>query len=262
MKNNKLKNSGGASLEDTKIIVTLIVTLIFFIWIFMPPLNKILQIMSWGNNIYYYFAKTFNASSVQEYIYHKNNAIYLAKMYPEGSSKALAEINKAIDTAPKYIPKAEMDTLYTDRAKIKLFAGDKKGALSDFMKSEQIDFVDKLPVAILLAENKRYRSAMNLCNEILEAESNAFSGYACLAEVYNQIGKTGEAINIYDMVLDRKKNVYWAYIERGKLKLKLNDNASAEKDFAKAKEYAPRISKDDSYFAEALSPKYVVLKIQ
>ena len=256
----KLKPSSER--PDTSVIVCAVATFLVIIWLFLPPLNKIEQFKYWGNNIQFACTRMFNNNPAVEYIYHKKNSVYLVKMYPDNLSKALEEINKAIKTAPGYVSDNELEGLYHDRARIRLFMRDYKGALDDFMKVKNIEFLDRLPIALMLAEKKQFSMAMKQCKKILELDGEAFSGYACMAEIYNQAGKKDAAINVYTFVLDKKKNNYWALLERSKIKKSLNDIKGADEDFAKAKEYARRITAEDSYFEEATSPKMIILKTE
>ncbi len=202
-----------------------------------------------------------NNTDATEYLFHRNNAVYLAKMYPN-KKKALDEMNKAIQTFPSYFSDSELKSLYKDRAEIRLMAGDYKGALSDFMNSGDIQFNDNLKVAMLFKEQGNYREAMSFCNRILEADSTAFAGFACLSDLYSSIGRYDIAIKVWNLSIDRRSNNPKAYVERARVKKKNGDIIGYNQDIAKAKEFSPIIDIDESITNNALHPKMLMLTIK
>lgn len=247
--------------EDAKLLAWVICGFLFVAWLCTPPGNKFLQVCFWGNNTQLFISKLTHNSDATEYLFHRNNAVYLAKMYPN-KKKALDEMNKAIQTFPSYSSESELKSLYKDRADIRLMAGDYKGALSDFMNSGVIQFNDNLKVAMLFKEQGNYREAMSYCNRILEVDSAAYAGFACLSDLYTNLGRYDIALKVLDLSIDRRTNNAKAYAERAKVKKLMGDLEGYNKDVAKAKEYSPTINIDESLTYDALHPKILTLTIR
>ena len=247
--------------DDIKLITWIVVIFLFIVWLCTPPGNKFLQMCLWGNHVQYFFANISNPGQTNEYIFHRNNAIYLAKLYKD-KTHAIQEMDKAIETLPAYISEKELNTLYSERAKIKVIAGDYNGALNDYIHSGDIKFQDYLTVAMLFKEKQNYKQAISFCNAILSADNTAYAGFACLADLYSSLEKYGTAVRIWDLAIDRKKNNPRAYMDRAKLKKLMGDEDGYKADYAKAKEYLPTLSEDDSIIYDALHPKKLTLQIR
>ena len=247
--------------DDMKLLIWIVVGFLFVMWLCTPPGNKFLQICFWGNNTRFFVAKLTNSAETTEYLFHRNNAVYLAKMYPK-SKKALIEMDKAIKTMPAYISDNELNRLYKERAEIKLFLGEHSGALNDFINSQDIGFNDNVKVAMLYKEAGNYKEAQSYCNAILSMDSNAYIGFACLADLYDTIGRPDYAIKVWDLAIDRKKNNPQAYADRAKLKKKIGDYDGYNADVKKAQEYSPTIDLDKSIVDELIRPKRLVLTIR
>lgn len=254
-------NSKTSRKDDAKLLTWIICGFLFIAWLCTPPGNKFLQVCFWGNNTKLFIAKVTNNSEATEYIFHRNNAIYLAKMY-ENKKRALLEMDKAINTLPSYVSDNELKALYKDRANIKLMSGDYKGALNDFLHSDDIQFNDNLKVAMLFKEQGNYREAMSYCNRILSVDGTAYAGFACLADLYTSLGRYDVAVRVLDLLIDRKPNIPRAYADRAMIKKKMGDNVGYEADVAKAKEYLPTINLEDSITYDALHPKMLNLSIR
>ena len=248
--------------NDAKIIAWIIIGFLFVAWLCTPPGNKFLQVCFWGNNTKLFIAKLTNKDAATEYIFHRNNAIYLAKMYPNDKKKALIEIDRAIRTIPTYAPEADLYALYKDRAYINLFLGNYRASLSDFINSKNITFNDNLTVAMLFKEVGNYKEAQKYCNEILNYDSTAYAGFACLADLYTNVGKPEVAIRIWDLAIDRRPNNPRAYADRANIKKSIGDFAGYESDLKKAKEYSPTINLTESITYDALHPKVLILSIR
>ncbi len=247
--------------DDIKLLSCIIAAFLFIVWLCTPPGNKFIQMCFWGNHVKYFVAKLSKESDTTEYIFHRNNAIYLAKMYKK-KNYAIDEMNKAIGTAPAYLSQKELNSLYKDRAKIKLFLGDYNGALDDYLHSGDVDLIENLTVAMLLKEKGKFKLAGNYCNAILDVDSTAYAGYACLSELYAALQRYDVSIRIWDLAIDRKKNNPRAYMDRAKLKKIIGDTKGYEADLAKAKEYLPSIDENDSIIYDALHPKILTLQIR
>ena len=161
-----------------------IILAIFFIWLFFPNANSFVKLSYWGNNVVYEIAKILHINRTPEYKHYRNNAIYLAKIYKDKSEPALKAIDRAIASIPGNADKLERSMLYKDSAVIKLYYGDKSGALADYLSvNEDLNVSDYFRIAILLVEEKRYAEAVDYCNLILAENGRALSGYVCLLHV-------------------------------------------------------------------------------
>ena len=247
--------------EDIKFFTTVVIVFLFIVWLCTPPGNKFLQLCLWGNHTKYFIEKYINKSDTSEYIFHRNNAVYLAKMY-KNKTKAIEEMNLAIKTLPSFASDRELRTLYKERAKIRLMAKDYNGALNDFINSDDILINDCLTVAMLFKLNGNYREAMAYCNEILEKDNTAYAGYACLADLYDSYGRPDYAVKVWDLAIDRRASNAKFYVDRAKIKKKMGDIMGYEADIAKAKEYSPIINLDESIVEDAISPKILTLTIR
>ncbi len=251
--------------DDIKLLVLIIAGFLFAAWLCTPPGNKFLQMSFWGNNTKFLIAKLTNNYSSTEYIFHRNNAVYLAKMY-KNKDKALTEMNKAIETLPSFATDGELNTLYKERAYIRLMAKDYKGALNDFVnggvKSGNLSFNENLTVAMLFKEAGNYKEAMSFCNNILNIDNTAYAGYACLADLYNSIGRYDISVRVWDLAIDRKRNNARAYADRALVKKKMGDITGYNNDVKTAKEYLPTINLEDSIIEETLNPKILMLSIR
>ncbi len=249
--------------DDIRLLTIIIAVFLLVVWLFTPPGNKFMEMCFYGNHIKHFFANITNNSESTEYIFHRNNAIYIAKMYKgKNAQRAIAEMDLAIKTIPAYVNDYELKTLYKDRAYIKLYVGDYKGALNDFLHSGSIEFNDNLKVAMLLKENGNYRDALSYCNAILDKDPTAYTGFACTAELYASLKRYDVAIRVWDLLIDRKKNNPRAYMDRAKLKKAIGDMKGYESDVKLAKEYSPSIDENDSIIYDALHPKILALPIK
>ena len=247
--------------DDMKLLIWIIAGFLFAVWLCTPPGNKFLQICFWGNNTRFFVAKLTNSAETTEYLFHRNNAVYLAKMFPK-SKKALIEMDKAIKTLPAYISENELNRLYKERAEIKLFLGDYKGALNDFVNSDMITFNDSLKVALLFKMAGNYKEALSYCNNILNKDSAAYAGFACMADIYTSYGRPDIAIKVWDLAIDRNKNNPRAYADRALVKKAMGDIDGYNSDVKIAKEYSPAIDIEDSIIENTLHPKILTLNIE
>jgi len=247
--------------DDVKLLVYFILGLLLLAWFCSPPGNKFLQLCFWGNNTKFFFSKLVNGSQSTEYLFHRNNAIYLAKMYPNRPT-ALKEMDKAIATLPTSASDAELKSLYKDRAEIKLFLGDQKGALSDYVNSGSIGFNDSLKVAMLFRTVGNYREAMTYCNAILNQDYQAYAGFACMSNIYLSVGRPDIALNVWNLAIDRNKSNSRAYVDRAHVKKAMGDLNGYNDDIKIAKQFSPGIDIEASIVEEALHPKILTLTIR
>lgn len=247
--------------DDAVLLAWIAIIFLVVVWFVTPPGNKFTQLCFWGNNTKFFFAKMIGTSSSTEYIFHRNNAVYLAKMYPKKDT-ALKEMDKAIKTLPTYASDHELKRLYKDRAEIKLFLGDYKGALNDFVNSDMITFNDSLKVALLFKMAGNYKEALSYCNNILNKDSAAYAGFACMADIYTSYGRPDIAIKVWDLAIDRNKNNPRAYADRALVKKAMGDIDGYNSDVKIAKEYSPAIDIEDSIIESTLHPKILTLNIE
>ena len=246
--------------DDIKLLTMLIVVFLFVVWLCTPPGNKFMQICFWGNNTQFFIAKLTNPDSVTEWVFHRNNAVYLARM--EDKRSALREMDKAVQTMPSYASERELSKLYKDRAQLRLFYNDYKGALDDYLRvTTGLDLTDKFKIALLYKMNGNNKYALSFCNEILDVDSTAYAGYACVADVYDGVGRPDVAVKVYDLLIDRVSNRAKYYADRAMYKQKCGDVDGYNADMNKAKELLPTIDTKSSIIEETISPKKLTLQI-
>lgn len=246
--------------DDIKLLMSIISAFLLTVWLVSPPGNKFLQICFWSNNVKFAIVKMTSNYQATEYKFHRNNAVYLAKMY-KNKNQAIKEMNEAIATLPASAPDSILKSLYKDRAYIKLYAKDYQGALSDFISSDNIGFNDNLKVAMLFKEAGNYKEAQNYCNNILKYDASAYAGFACLSDLYSSCGKLDVSKRLWDLAIDRRPNNPRAYIDRANIKKRMGDIQGYEADIKKAKEFSPTININESIIDEALNPKILSLAI-
>ena len=111
----------NARKQDIKVLTFVIVIFLFVVWLCTPPGNKFAQMCFFGNQTQHFIAKLTNPDETTEYIFHRNNAMYLIDM--DDKKAALKEMDKAISTLPSYISDNVLYSLYKDRANMKIFYG-------------------------------------------------------------------------------------------------------------------------------------------
>ena len=247
--------------DDIRLLTWVIVIFLFIAWLCTPPGNKFLQMCFWGNNTRMFIAKCKN-EDVNLYKFHRNNAVYLAKMFSKDRKRAISEMNKAIALFPPFGNDDELKKLYKDRAVMLIYFGDYKGALGDYLRGGNYDLNDYLRIALLYNEKKKYKNAISYCNSILNVDITAYAGYACLAHVYESQGKYNIALKVWDLAIDRKSTNARAYADRAKLKRSLGDMEGYAEDAAMAKEFSPTLSIEDSFIYNTLHPRVLNLNVE
>lgn len=247
--------------DDMKLLTAIIFGFLLLVWLCSPPGNKFLQVCFWGNNTRLVISKIMNTSKATEYKFHRKNAIYLAKMYPSRMD-GVREMDRAIATLPSYATDGELKSLYRDRAEIKLFLGDKTGALSDFMNSGTLNFNDNYKVAMLFSLAGNNKEAISYCHAILNADPNAYSGFSCYSNIYVSVGRPDIALRLWDLAIDRNKNNPRAYVDRAVVKKSMGDLAGYEEDIQRAKQYSPTIDLAASFYEDMMNPKVLTLTVR
>ena len=191
------------------------------------------------------------------YKYHRNNAVYLAKM--KFKDDAINEIDNAIYTVPSYVDDKTMDLLYRDSAFIKMYFNEYKSALNDFLRVKNVQFIDRLPLALLFRINGNNKLALEQCNIIANTGYKTYSGYACIADVYNNVGRPDASVKVFDLLISSSRNPRY-YADRAKYKKIMGDIMGYEQDLAIAKSKLPSININDDIISRTLYPKRLNLQ--
>ena len=253
-------NNNKKRKDDAKILSAIIAIFVFVVWLCTPPGNKFAQVCFWGNNTQFLIAKlTKSESDLNEWKFYRNNAVYLAKM--DSKLASLREMDKAIMAAPSYLSDNQISSLYAERAQLRMFWGEHKGALDDYLRVKSPSFMDKFKIALLLRKNGNYKEALSYCNDILNLDLAAYIGYACVADVYANVGRYDTSVRIFDLLIDKTQNRARYYVDRAKYKQKCGDISGYNADIAKAQELSPMVDLDASIIEETLYPKRLTLTI-
>ena len=170
-------------------------------------------------------------------------------------------MDKALIAAPSYLSDNQISSLYADRAQLRMFWGEHKGALDDYLRVKSPSFMDKFKIALLLRKNGNNKQALSYCNDILNLDSTAYIGYACIADVYASVGRYDTSVRVYDLLIDKTKNRARYYVDRAKYKQKCGDFDGYNADIAKAQELSPMVDLDASIIEETLHPRRLTLTI-
>ena len=245
--------------DEKKILIKIIAIVLVVFYFAMPPHNKIAQ---WGfvfNNIARFFESSPANMEKTEYLFHRNNAIYLVRM--DNKIAALREMDKAVATFPVSLPDEQLYSLYSERAKVRLYYGDYKGALTDYLRNPNPNMNDMLKIAMLFKKEGKRKTAVSYCNKIIEMDIRAYAGYACMADVYADAGKYESSVTIMDLLIDRCPNKAKYHWDRAMYKEKVGDIKGAEEDRKKADELSAGYVNTNSITEEALKPKVLDLTI-
>lgn len=239
-------------------IISLVV-IVFIAYLLCPPYNKIAQIGYLINNINYFKTKTIENDSSGDYLFHRNNAVYLSKM--NNKQAALREINMAIASIPSVISENEAEKIYLDRANIRIYYKDYKGALDDMLRVQHLNINDYLKIAMLLKEQGNNKLSVSYCNKIIELDIKAYAGYACIADVYASVGKYDASVMIYDLLIDRVPNNAKYYADRAQYKRSAGDIEGYQRDMESAKKIYPLVDTETSITYDSIHPQKLELSI-
>lgn len=221
-----------------------ILAFIFMVWLFWPNNNSFIRLSYWSYNTFYGITKLFNHPIATEAMYYRNCAIYLAKINPKNPEPALKLIQKAITISSNKKTTVELEKFYRERAIIKLYYGDKTGALEDYELANIIEEpIDNLRMAMLLTINDRYEEAIKNCKTILargKSEQTTL-GYVCYAYVYEKIGEPEKALSVYNWIIKRMPRESYLYVERANLEKRTGDINSYNKDINTVQKIDPKI---------------------
>ncbi len=246
--------------DDIKLLCLIIVGILFAIWLCTPPGDKFAQIGFYGSRLHFAIAKlTKTSDELNEWKFHRNNAIYLARM---NNKIALREMDKAIQTYPTNLPDGKLISLYRERAQIRMFYGEHKGALDDYLRLPNPSILDKFKIALLYKQNGNNAEALTYCNSIINTDLTSYVGYACLADVYAGVGRYEVSVKVFDLLIDKTKNRARYYADRAMYKKLAGDIEGSDADMAKAKELSPTISEKSTIIDETLNPKVLTLQLK
>lgn len=243
---NKDKNSG------IKIVASLVVILIIFVWFLMPPKDKFSQVISWGNNLCWTTAKMLNSSKT--YIFARNDAILTAKMYPREKKYSLDKMNNIIKNFPTNGSESELEDLYRDRADIELFFGDYAASLQDFLIHDNAKYTDYLKIAMLYNLLGDKEKALSYCNIIVNSEPVLIDGFACFSKIYEDMGNYEAARNLWELAVDRNRSNAQMRVELGRIKKTLGDIDGGNADMKKAKSMNSNVDLKSTLIQETIRP--------
>ena len=246
--------------DDIRLICIILAIFLFGLWLSSPPGNKFAQVCFYNNNIQFLVAKmTKDKNEINEWLFHRNNAIYLARM--ERKNASLKEMDLAIKTAPHYLTDSQISSLYADRAQLRLFFNDYKGSLDDFLKVKDPGILERFKIALLFKEVGNNKEALTYCNSVINSDPSAYIGYACIADVYAGVGRYETSVRVYDLLIDRAKNRAKYYADRALYKRKCGDADGYAADMAKAKELSPMVDVESSVIQDTIKPKHLTMSI-
>lgn len=246
--------------DDIKLLSIIIAGFLFVVWLCTPPGNKVAQLAFYGNKTQFFIAKlTKPQSELNEWIFHRNNAVYLARM--ERKKLSLQEMDNAIKTFPSYGKDSDLERLYSEKAQLEMFFGEYDSALNDYLKGSVSNIHDKFKIALLYKEKGLYKDALSYCTQIVNIDSSAYMGYACLADVYAGVGRYSTSVRIYDLLIDRVQNRARYFADRAVYKKKAGDIEGYNADMKKAKELSPNVSEESDLIEDTLKPKVLTLTI-
>lgn len=246
--------------DDIKLLSIIIAGFLFVVWLCTPPGNKVAQIAFYGNKTQFFIAKlTKPQSELNEWIFHRNNAVYLARM--ERKNHSLLEMNNAFKTFPSYGSDSDLNRLYLERAQLKMFFGEYDSALNDYLRVSSPSLQDKFKIALLYKNKRLYKEALGYCSDIINTDSTAYMGYACVADVYDSVGRYSTSIKVFDLLIDRTQNRARYYADRAGYKKKVGDLDGYNADMKKAKELSPNIKEESDLIENTLKPKFLTLAI-
>ena len=246
----------GNRKDDIKILFMIIFIFFFIVWLLTPPGNKFVQVCFWGHNVQYVVTKIVDKNATEEYLFYWKNAVYLAQLKDR---KAITEINKAIQKAPRYLSKEEINNLYRDEANINIIFKQYLDALNAYLKLKNFESSDYIKIAMLLKKQEKYPLAVSYCNKLFSYELAKEDGLACIADVYATAGKFNSSVKIYDYLINRNSNRAEYYMQRADYKRLTGDFIGQREDIRKAQELDPKISLEVADLGELLLSKNIKL---
>lgn len=239
------------------------IVLVFLIWLFFPTKNNFAQLSCWAYNITYKVSKMMNIETPPQYIHVRNNAVYKAKINPKKSRPALEEFDKAFALVSGEDKTREQSILLSDRAVVKIFYGDRAGAIEDLENAEFLEKDGSFRLSLLLADMGEYDEAGEICKELVTKNNNAILGYVCYAHIYEKKGETESAKRIFNWLANKKPDNALVYTERAFFKKRMNDENGFAEDMKRAKETSPNLlMPKTSMIEDAVYFKHLPLQIK
>lgn len=246
----------GDRKKDIFLLKIIIFLFIFVAWLLTPPGNKFMQVCFWGHNIQYFITRIVDKDATEEYKFYWRNAVYLTKM---GDKKALTEMDRAIETIPRYFSEKEVKIIYKERAKMRCIFEDYKGALSDYLRVDAINTDDYLRIAFLLKKRGKPSLALSYCNKLFNIELAFDDACACVADIYANVGKYNSSIKVFDYLINKESDVAEHYIVRAYYKKLAGDIIGSERDIYMATKMDKSVDKNTPPIADVMSLKKVDL---
>ena len=240
--------------DDIKCLISIAVIFACVFWYFCPPDNKIGHIKYWTYNA----LSTFKNKD-SDYNYYRNQAIYLANLNKKEAS--YKQINEAIKIASGDASDSDLEELYKVRGKIKIYFKDYKSALNDYLKANTYDITEMLTISQLYKLNGNKKEALSACNGIINMYEKAYAGFACLADVYANVGRYDVAVKVYDLYLDKTNISARGLADRAYYKKKMGDFEGAKADLEAAKNINAQTSEKITILDDTLKIKHLDLPI-
>ena len=241
----------------------LFIVIAFLVWLIIPPRNNFAQLCSWAYTLSYKTAKALQYDTIDTYMYLRNKAVYEAKIHPKNPKYALKKFDEAFKALEADSDDARRSVLRKDRAIVKIYYGDKKGALEDLVMVEDLEKKDYLKIALLFADIGKYDKASENCATVMQLTERGMMGYVCYAYVYEKKKEIVFARRIYDYLIEQNPNNSVAYIERAFFKKRLKCVKEYNEDMQKAKTLYPNwFYGKTSIIDEAVNFKKLPLQIE
>lgn len=240
-------------MKDAIALFFIVLFVLFCVWMLFSPGDKLAQFSFIGNKIKLCWAKNVQKVDVDEWKFHRNNAICLAKM--KNKDAALREMDLALKTITVSESDYEYYRLCKDSAMVRLYFKDYAGALDDYLKLPNLSLVDKLKVAMLFKKVDNNKEAAKYCNEILNTDTTAYAGYACLADIYANVGKYDVSVRIYDLLISRTSKNPLYFVDRANYKKLAGDFQGYEDDLATAKGINSVVKLESNLLENVINPK-------
>lgn len=241
----------------------LFIVIAFLVWLIIPLRNNFAQLCSWAYTLSYKAANALQYDTVDTYMYLRNKAVYEAKIHPKNPKYALKKFDEAFKAIGEDSDGVKKSILRRDRAIVKIYYGDKKGALEDLVMVENPEKKDYMKLALLFADVGKYQKASENCATVMNLSEQGIMGYVCYAYVYEKKKEIVFARRIYDYLIEQNPENSVAYLERAFFKKRLKCVKEYEEDMQKAKTLYPNwFFGKTSIIDEAVNFKKLPLQIE
>ena len=206
-----------------------------------------------------------NVTGNFDYKLHRNTAVYITKMYSRDSKqmkKALQEIDLAFTKFPQDGAKNALKRLYKDRAYIKYYVGDFKGSINDFVLAEDLEYKDRIIIAMMLKKLGFLEAALAQCEAASLIDDKSYETFACVASIQNALGNKKAAVNAMDYAIEKQKRNAKAYVERARYRKYIGDDAGKQSDLMKARSIDASIKTNYVFAEDIINPTKSPLEIR